>query len=119
MVRATNAVATHRRKKRLLKRAKGFVGDRKNHLRLTSDAVMSAMAFNYKHRKQKKRDFRRLWTVRIGVAAKINGISYSRFINGLKRAGCVINRKMLSDMAIRDPNSFAAIAGTAKQALVA
>jgi|SRR5579885_656487 len=119
MVRATNAVATHRRKKRLLKRAKGFVGDRKNHLRLTSDAVMSAMAFNYKHRKQKKRDFRRLWTVRIGVAAKINGISYSKFINGLKKAGCVINRKMLSEMAIRDPSSFAAIAGTAKQALVA
>lgn len=119
MVRATNAVATHRRKKRLLKQAKGFVGDRKNHLRLTSDAVMSAMAFNYKHRKQKKRDFRRLWTVRIGVAAKINGISYSKFINGLKKAGCVINRKMLSEMAIRDPSSFAAIAGTAKQALVA
>jgi large subunit ribosomal protein L20 len=119
MVRATNAVATHRRKKRLLKQAKGFVGDRKNHLRLTSDAVMSAMAFNYKHRKQKKRDFRRLWTVRIGVAAKINGISYSKFINGLKKAGCVINRKMLSDMAVRDPSSFAAIAGTAKQALVA
>lgn len=119
MVRATNAVATHRRKKRLLKQAKGFVGDRKNHLRLTSDAVMSAMAFNYKHRKQKKRDFRRLWTVRIGVAAKINGISYSKFINGLKRAGCVLNRKMLSEMAIRDPSSFAAVAGTAKQALVA
>ncbi len=119
MVRATNAVATHRRKKRLLKQAKGFVGDRKNHLRLTSDAVMSAMAFNYKHRKQKKRDFRRLWTVRIGVAAKINGISYSRLINGLKKAGCLINRKMLSEMAIRDPSSFAAIAGTAKQALVA
>jgi large subunit ribosomal protein L20 len=118
MVRATNAVATHRRKKRLLKQAKGFVGDRKNHLRLTSDAVMSAMAFNYKHRKQKKRDFRRLWTVRIGVAAKINGISYSKLINGLKRAGCNLNRKMLSDMAIRDPGSFAAVAGTAKQALM-
>ncbi len=117
MVRATNAVASHRRKKRLLKQAKGFVGDRKNHLRLTADAVMSAMAFNYKHRKLKKRDFRRLWTVRIGVAAKINGISYSKFINGLKKAGCMLNRKMLSDMAIRDPGSFAAIAGTAKQAL--
>ncbi len=117
MVRATNAVATHRRKKRLLKQAKGFVGDRKNHIRLTSDAVMSAMAFNYKHRKQKKRDFRRLWTVRIGVAAKIHGISYSKFINGLKRAGCNLNRKMLSDMAIRDPSGFEAVAGTAKQAL--
>ena len=119
MVRVTNSVAANRKRKKLLKQAKGFVGDRKNHLRLSADAVMSAMAFNYKHRKQKKRDFRRLWTVRIGVAAKINGISYSKLINGLKKAGCVINRKMLSDMAIRDPSSFAAIAGTAKQALVA
>ena len=78
MVRVTNAVAGHRRKKRLLKKAKGFVGDRKNHLRLTTCAVMSAMAFNYRHRKIKKRDFRRLWTVRLSVAAKINGISYSK-----------------------------------------
>jgi large subunit ribosomal protein L20 len=117
MARVTNAVATHRRKKRLLKLAKGFVGDRKNHLRLTSDAVMSALAFNYKHRKQKKREFRRLWTVRISVAAKINGISYSKLVNGLKKSGCSLNRKMLSDMAIRDPASFAAVAGTAKEAL--
>ena len=117
MVRVTNAVAANRKRKRLLKLAKGFVGDRKNHLRLSSDAVMSAMAFNYRHRKEKKRDFRRLWIVRIGVAAKINGISYSKFINGLAKAGCALNRKMLSDMAIRDPHSFAAVAGQAKQAL--
>lgn len=117
MVRVTNAVAAHRRKKRLMKQAKGFVGDRKNHLRLTTCAVMSAMAFNYDHRKLKKRDFRRLWTIRVGVAAKINGLSYSKFINGLKRAGCLLNRKMLSDLAIRDPQAFAFIAGTAKQAL--
>jgi large subunit ribosomal protein L20 len=118
MARVTNAVATHRRKKRLLKMAKGFVGDRKNHLRLTADAVMSAMAFNYKHRKQRKRDFKRLWMTRISVAAKINGISYSKLICGLKKAGCTLNRKMLSDMAVRDPMSFAAVAGTAKKALV-
>ena len=117
MVRVTNAVASNRSKKRLLKRAKGFVGDRKNHLRLTSDAVMSAMAFNYRHRKLRKRDFCKLWIMRIGVAAKINGISYSKFINGLKKAGCSLNRKMLSELAIRDPQSFAAIAGSAKQAL--
>ncbi|MES2345011.1 MAG: 50S ribosomal protein L20 [Chlamydiota bacterium] len=117
MVRVTNAVAANRKRKRLLKLAKGFVGDRKNHLRLSSDAVMSALAFNYKHRKQKKRDFRRLWIVRIGVAAKINGVSYSKLISGLAKAGCAINRKMLSDMAIRDPHSFAAIASQAKQAL--
>lgn len=119
MVRVTNAVAAHRKRKRLLKLAKGFVGDRKNHLRLSSDAVMSAMSFNYRHRKQKKRDFRRLWIVRIAVAAKMNGLSYSKFINGMKKAGCSLNRKMLSDMAIRDPNSFAAVAGAVKQALVA
>lgn len=117
MVRVTNAVAVNRSRKRLFKRAKGFVGDRKNHLRLTKDAVMSALAFNYRHRKQKKRDFRRLWIIRIGVAAKINGLSYSRLIDGLSKAGCLLNRKMLSDMAIRDPASFAAVAGTAKQAL--
>jgi large subunit ribosomal protein L20 len=118
MVRVTHAVATHRKKKRLMKQAKGFVGDRKNHLRLTTNAVMSAMAANYRHRKLKKRDFRRLWTIRLGVAAKINGISYSKLINGLKKAGCLLNRKMLSDMAIRDPNAFSVIAGAAKQALV-
>ena len=117
MVRVTNAVAANRSKKRLFKRAKGFVGDRKNHLRLTKDAVMSALAFNYCHRKLKKRDFRRLWIIRMGVAAKINGLSYSKLISGLQKAGCAINRKMLSDMAIRDPSSFAAVAGAAKQAL--
>lgn len=117
MVRVTNAVAANRKRKRLLKLAKGFVGDRKNHLRLSSDAVMSALAFNYRHRKQKKRDFRRLWIIRIGVAAKINGISYSKLISGLAKAGCALNRKMLSDMAIRDPRSFAAVVGQAKQAL--
>lgn len=117
MVRVTNAVAANRKRKRLLKQAKGFVGDRKNHLRLSADAVMSAMAFNYRHRKQRKRDFRRLWIIRIGVGAKINGMSYSRLISGLKKAGCGLNRKMLSDMALRDPGSFAAVASAARQAL--
>lgn len=119
MVRATNAVASHRRKKRLYKRAKGFVGDRKNHLRLTTGAVMRAMAYNYRHRKEKKRDFRRLWIMRIGAAAKINGISYSKFIHGLMKAGCGLDRKILADMAIRDPIAFSAIVDHAKQALVA
>ncbi len=117
MVRVTNAVASHRRKKRILKRAKGFWGDRKNHLRLTKEAVIRAMANNYKDRKRKKRDFRRLWIQRISAAAKINGISYSKFINGLKKAECELNRKILADMAIRDPQSFTAVVGTAKAAL--
>jgi len=118
MVRVTNAVASHRRRKRLHKRAKGYVGDRKNHLRLTSDAVMHAMAFNYRHRKQKKRDFRRLWITRISAASKIHGISYSKFICGLKKARCELDRKVLAEMAIHDPNSFAAVVGRAKEALV-
>jgi large subunit ribosomal protein L20 len=117
MVRATNAVASHRRKKRMLKQAKGFVGDRKNHLRLTSDAVLRAMAYNYRHRKERKREFRSLWIMRIGAAAKINGISYSKFIFGLKRANCELDRKILAEMAIHDPHSFAAVAGAAKSAL--
>jgi large subunit ribosomal protein L20 len=117
MSRARNQVASHRRKKRLFKLTKGFRGDRKNHLRLASDGVMRAMAFNYRHRKHNKRNFRRLWIIRIGIAAKINGISYSKFINGLTKAGLEINRKMLAEMAISDPKGFTAIVDTAKGAL--
>ena len=117
MVRATNAVAHHRKRKRLLKKAKGFVGDRKNHIRLTKDAVIQAMAFNYRHRKEKKRDFRKLWIMRLSVGAKLNGVSYNKFINGLKKAGCSLNRKVLSEMAICDPQGFAQVVGTAKAAL--
>jgi large subunit ribosomal protein L20 len=117
MVRVTNSVASHRRKKRLFKRAKGFVGDRKNHLRLTSDCVVRALSYNYAHRKLKKRDFRSLWIMRIGAAAKINGISYSKLIHGLKQARCELNRKMLAEMAISDPSSFAAVVSHAKLAL--
>jgi large subunit ribosomal protein L20 len=102
-----------------MKIAKGFVGDRKNHIRLTKDAVMSALAFSTTHRKHRKRNFRRLWITRISVGAKINGLSYSKMIDGLNRLGCNLNRKMLSEMAIRDPESFAAIAGEAKKALAA
>jgi large subunit ribosomal protein L20 len=117
MVRVKNSVASRRRKKRIYKLAKGFVGDRKNHLRLTTDAVMRALAFNYRHRKQNKRNFRRLWIVRIGIAAKMNGISYSKMMNGLKKAGSELNRKMLADLAVNDPAAFAAVAGEAKLAL--
>ena len=117
MVRVTNAVASRKRKKRIFKKAKGFVGDRKNHLRLTTDAVMRAMAFNYRHRKHNKRNFRSLWIVRVAIAAKINGISYSKLINGLKKASCEINRKMLADLAVNDPQAFSEVATVAKTAL--
>ncbi len=117
MVRVTNAVASRRRRKRIFKRTKGFVGDRKNHLRISTEAILRALAFNYRHRKQRKRNFRRLWITRIGVGAKMNGISYSRFINGLLKAKCELNRKMLADMAINDPSGFAAVADVAKEAV--
>lgn len=116
-MRIKNAVARHKKRKRLMKLAKGFVGDRKNHIRLTKNAVMSALAFSTRHRKLRKRDFRRLWITRIGIAAKINGLSYSKMIHGMNKANCAINRKMLSEMAIRDPESFALIAEEAKKAL--
>jgi large subunit ribosomal protein L20 len=119
MVRVTNAVASRARTKKLLKRCKGFYGDRKNHLKLSQDALMTALANNYKHRKLRKRDFRSLWITRIGVAAKINGLSYSKLIDGLNKVGCSINRKMLSELAIRDPNAFTAIADNAKKGLAA
>ena len=119
MVRVTNAVASRARTKKLLKRCKGFYGDRKNHLKLSQDALMTALANNYKHRKLRKRDFRSLWITRIGVAAKINGLSYSKLIDGLHKVGCSINRKMLSELAIRDPNAFTAVADNAKKGLAA
>ncbi|MBU6384181.1 MAG: 50S ribosomal protein L20 [Verrucomicrobia bacterium] len=117
MTRVTNAVAARKRSKKLLKRCKGFYGDRKNHLKLSKDALMSALAFSTKHRKLRKRDFRSLWVTRIGVAAKINGLSYSKLIHGLKKIGCGMNRKVLAELAIRDPGAFSAIAGSAKQGL--
>lgn len=119
MVRATNAVASRRRKKRMFRHAKGFVGDRKNHLRQTNEAVMRAMAYNYRHRKERKREFRCLWIMRISAAAKIHGISYSKFIHGLIQAGCQLDRKVLADLAVSEPEGFAALVGQAKQALSA
>ena len=119
MVRVTNAVASKKRRKRLFKKAKGFWGDRKNHLKLTKDAVLKALAYNYEHRKQKKRNFRCLWIIRINVAARINGMSYSKLINGLDKAGCKINRKLLAYLAMKDPKAFASVADMAKKALAA
>ena len=117
MVRARSAVASRRHRKRILKQAKGFWGDRSSHIRQSRGAVLKALSFATAHRRKKKGDFRRLWITRIGVAAKINGLSYSRMIDGLHKAGCIINRKMLSEMAINDPTSFAEVASVAKQAL--
>lgn len=117
MVRATNAVASHRRTKRIMKQAKGFWGDRKNHLKQTTDAVMRAMAYNYRHRKLKKRDFRSLWIARLSVASKMHGVSYCCLINGLRKMGSTLNRKMLSEIAIVDPKGFGAVVEQVKEQL--
>lgn len=119
MTRSTNAVAFKKKRKKLLKQAKGYYGDRKNHPRQTKNAVMRSMAYNYEHRKQKKSNFRSLWVIRINVAAKINGISYSKFMQGLRKANIELNRKMLADLASSDPKAFAEIASMAKIALAA
>ena len=117
MVRVTNAVAARRRTKKTLKRCKGFYGDRKNHLKLSRVALMQARAFHYEHRKLRKRDFRSLWITRIGTAAKMHGLSYSRLMNGLKLGGATINRKQLADLAARDQAAFGAFVTLAKNAL--
>ncbi len=119
MVRATSSPASRRSRKRILKRAKGFWGDRKNHIRQTQNAVMSALSFHTRHRKQRKSDFRSLWITRVGIGAKMHGISYSRLIQGLKLAGASLNRKMLAEMAVHDPKGFEAVVSMAKSALAA
>jgi large subunit ribosomal protein L20 len=102
-----------------MKLAKGFWGDRKNHLRLTTDAVAKALSDNYKHRKLRKRDFRSLWVTRMSAAAKVNGLSYCSLIDALKKAGCRLNRKMLSEMAIHDPQGFASVVNQIKSFVAA
>ena len=117
MVRVPTAVPSRKRRKRVIKKAKGFYGDRKNHFRQSVNTVMRAMAFNYIHRKKKKSDFRQLWNIRINTAARLNGMSYSRLIDGLNKAGCLVDRKMLADLAINDAEAFAVIVEQAKKAL--
>ncbi len=118
MPRATNAPASRRRRKNRLELAKGFYGHRSKLFRQATEAVDRAMAMAYVHRKQKKRTFRRLWTVRINAACKANGITYSRFIEGLIKANVNLNRKMLSEIAIYDDAGFIKLIQAAKNALV-
>lgn len=106
MPRATNAPARLRRRKRILKAAKGYYGARSKRLRTASDAVDRALASAFKDRKRKKREFRRLWITRINAACRMRDISYSRFMNGLKKASVEVNRKMLSEIAICDAEAF-------------
>lgn len=114
MSRTTNAVASRKRRKRRLNRAKGFYGSRSKLFRQATEAVDRAMALSYAHRKEKKRDFRGLWIIRLSAACRNAGISYSRFIEGLAKAGIGLNRKMLSEIAIHDEAGFASLVETAK-----
>jgi large subunit ribosomal protein L20 len=106
MPRSVNAVASFRRRKKLIKEAKGQRGGRRNLLRPARDGRQKAMIYAYRDRRRRKRDFRSLWIVRIAAAAKINGTSYSRLMGRLRVAGVDINRKMLADLATRDPEGF-------------
>ena len=117
MARVKKGVNAHKRHKKILKQARGFYGQRSKVFRAANPAVMRALAAAYVGRKQKKRDYRRLWIARINASARINGLSYSRLMDGLKKSGIIINRKMLSEMAINDSASFAQLCNTAKTAV--
>ncbi len=115
MTRATNNPASRRRRKKILENAKGYYGARKSRIRLATEATNRAMAFAFRGRKEKKRDFRSLWIVRISAAAKINGISYSSLIDGLKKNNIILNRKVLADLAVYDAKVFTELAEMAKK----
>ncbi|MCK4946762.1 MAG: 50S ribosomal protein L20 [Candidatus Aureabacteria bacterium] len=117
MPRATNAPATKKRHKRVLKRAKGFVGGRSKLFRTANESVKRARKFAFRDRKVKKRQFRSLWIVRISAAVKQAGLSYSKFIDGLTKAGVELDRKILSDIAVSDEKTFKEIVETAKSSL--
>jgi large subunit ribosomal protein L20 len=116
MPRSTNAPASRQRRRRRLTQAKGFRGNRSKLFRQATEAVDRAMRLAYEHRKARKGDFRRLWTLRVSAAVRAEGLSYSRFIAGLKAAGVALNRKMLSEIAIHDAAGFAKILAMAKKA---
>ena len=117
MARAKPAVASRQRRKKILKQTKGFQGGRRRLIRTATEALHRSWAYAYRDRKNRKREFRRLWIARVSAAAKLNGISYSRLIDGLKKSEVQLNRKMLSEIAIRRPDDFAAIADKAREAL--
>lgn len=117
MARIKGAVTTRRRHKKILKLAKGYRGAKSKLFRTANQAVMKSLIYSYIGRKHKKRDFRKLWIARINAAARMNNMSYSRFMNGLKKANIEINRKMLSEIAISDPSAFATLIEKAKTAL--
>ena len=117
MARVKGALMTRKRRKKVLKLAKGYYGAKSKLFRTAKQAVMKSGQYAYIGRKQRKRDFRRLWITRISAGAKMNGMNYSTFMNGLKKAGVSLNRKMLAEIAVSDAAAFAALAAKAKDAL--
>ena len=117
MARVKGGVMSHKRRKKVLSLAKGYYGARHRLFRTAKEAVMKTGRYAYIGRKQKKREFRRLWITRISAGCKMNDMNYSTFMNGLKKSGVTLNRKMLSEMAIHDAEGFAALCAQAKAAL--
>ena len=117
MARVKRGVVAHRRHKKILKQAKGYYGARSRVFRVAKQAVIKAGQYAYRDRKQKKRVFRALWVTRINAQARVNDITYSRLIAGLKRAEIIIDRRVLADLAVNDKDAFAAVAQEAKAAL--
>ena len=112
MPRANSSVPRHRRHRKVVKQAKGYYGARSRNFKAAKDAVEKAGLYAYRDRRQKKRQFRRLWIIRINAAARQHGLSYSQFISGLKTNGVDLDRKVLADMAMNEPNAFAELAKT-------
>ena len=119
MSRVKRGVTSHARHKKVLKAAEGFYGRRKNTIRIAKQAVDKANQYSYRDRKNRKRTFRGLWIQRINAAARIHDLTYSRFIDGLAKAGVTVDRKMLADIAVMEPDAFKALAEQAKGALAA
>ncbi|HEF3367880.1 TPA: 50S ribosomal protein L20 [Campylobacter jejuni] len=117
MARVKTGVVRRRKHKKVLKLARGFYSGRRKHFRKAKEQLERSLVYAYRDRRRKKRDFRRLWIVRINAACRLNDLSYSRFINGLKKAGIELDRKILADLAMNDFAAFAKIAEAAKKAL--
>lgn len=117
MPRVKGGVVSRKRRKRVLKLAKGYFGSKHTLYKTANEQVMKSLQYAYRDRRQKKRDFRKLWITRINAAARMNGLSYSKLMHGLKLAGIEVNRKMLADLAVSDAAAFTALANTAKEAM--
>lgn len=115
MARVKSGVTTRARRKKTIKQAKGYFGTKSTNYKVSKQAVMKSLQYSYRDRKTNKRNFRKLWITRINAAARQNGLSYSRFMNGLKQGGIELNRKVLADMAINDPTGFTSLVEEAKK----